>query len=53
MTRTMAQRRADQLRNSNRDPSVKYEVEPLHEGSRKYVIRSYRNDKPTGSVWHI
>ena len=53
MTKDQAERRADQLRKSNRDDSVKFEVEPEREGAKRFVIRSYRNKRPTGSVWYI
>lgn len=53
MTKDQAQRRADRLRQDIRDPAIKVCVEPEREGSRKYVIRSYRNGQPTGSVWHV
>lgn len=53
MNKNEAQRRADKLRQDIRDPAIKMEVEPEREGSRKYVVRSYRNGHPTGSVWHV
>ena len=55
MTKTMADRKADQLRNGTfgLDPAVTFEVELEREGGRKYVVRQYRNGHRTGSVWYI
>jgi hypothetical protein len=53
MNKHDAQRRADQLRQSNRDPAVKFIVEPETEGARRHVVRKYRNNHPTGATYYV
>lgn len=53
MNKQEAERRAERLRGSNRDRSVTYQAEPEHVGGNKYVVRKFRHDHPTGTVFYI
>lgn len=55
MNRHLAQSKCDRLRQADfaKRTGLTYEVEPLTEGSRNYVVRSYRNGRPTGTTYHV